>query len=398
MALKALIPAYHDSAEYGALRSTLQVAGSSVLERQARFAVAAGASNIIIVAERMPTDLARTLDRLRGEKMPVQLARSAEEAAAAVDANDQLILVADGMVTEPAQLARLAAEAVPAVMTVPDSGLDETHERIDATHRWAGLASFSGAHFTETVSMLKDWDLQSTLLRRTLQAGARLVPAERPVAIIDRQDDVARLEQQIMRAASEPGGDWISRLLAPAERAAVNALLKTNMSADTLGMLVTVLAAGGAIAFARSWLWLGLLLFLAANFIWGAAGRLARIRMRHDFEGSWPSHLLPILAGGGLLALCYSLAPIHGWGMIVFGVMVPVFLVAARIERGGREVRRQAALPTPRNMAWTLLPFAICGLWHVGIIALFLYAIAAFFWVQHEVHHPAPDAEPDVQQ
>ena len=49
MALTALIAAYHESAEAGALRSTLPLAGRTVIERQVRLAAAAGADRIVVL-------------------------------------------------------------------------------------------------------------------------------------------------------------------------------------------------------------------------------------------------------------------------------------------------------------------------------------------------------------
>ena len=139
MALSALIAAYHESAEPGALRATLPLAGRTVLERQVRLAAAAGAVKIIVLVERMPPALTAALDRLRRDRVPLHVARSAEEAAEAVDPNDRLLLIADGAIAETSQLERLARAEGPLVLTVPDAAFGEIHERIDATSRWAGL-------------------------------------------------------------------------------------------------------------------------------------------------------------------------------------------------------------------------------------------------------------------
>ena len=98
MALAALIAAYHELGEPGHLRATLPLAGRTVLERQARLAAAAGADPMIVFVERMPAALTAALERLRRDRVPVSLARSAEEAAEAVDPFDRLLLVADGAV------------------------------------------------------------------------------------------------------------------------------------------------------------------------------------------------------------------------------------------------------------------------------------------------------------
>ena len=87
------------------------------------------------------------------------------------------------------------------MLTVPDGGYGELYERIDAGARWAGLAAIDGALLRETAAMLRDWDLQSTLLRRTLQAGARHVAAEGAVAILDGDADLAALERRIVEQA-----------------------------------------------------------------------------------------------------------------------------------------------------------------------------------------------------
>ena len=87
------------------------------------------------------------------------------------------------------------------MLTVPDGGFGELYERIDAESRWAGLAAIDGALLRETATMLRDWDLQSTLLRRALQAGARHVAAEGAVAILDREADLDELERRIVAGA-----------------------------------------------------------------------------------------------------------------------------------------------------------------------------------------------------
>jgi hypothetical protein len=171
VALAALIAAYHESGEPGHLRATLPLAGRTVIERQARLAAAAGAAPIILVVERMPAALSTAIERLRRDRIPVQVVRSAEEAAEAVDAYDHILLIGDGAIAGRSQLARLAAAEGAAVLTVPDGSHGELYERIDAGSRWAGIAAIDGALLRETAGMLRDWDLQSTLLRRTLQTG-----------------------------------------------------------------------------------------------------------------------------------------------------------------------------------------------------------------------------------
>jgi hypothetical protein len=392
LALKALIAAYHESAEEGALRATLPLAGRTVVERQARLAASVGARSIILIVERMPADLSAAINRLRRDRIPVHVARSAEEAASAVDVNDRLLLVADGAVADPAQLERFLDEPVPKVLTMPDSGVGEVHERIDAKTRWAGIASFDGAMLRDTAGMLRDWDLQSTLLRRTLQAGAGHVVADGPVAILDRQSDIAGLERQIVANAGEADGGWVSKLLAPIERTAVQALMVGPVSHSAIGSASAAAIGLAGIAFAYGWYWPGLVLSLIATPLEGIATRLARMRMQDDFERSWWCQLLPMLAGGALIALSYSLALVHGWGMLLLGSMTPAFLFALGVETEGRKAVSRFLHADRRALTWLMLPFALFGAWHAGVAALFAYAAASFFGAQQMAHHPSPAA------
>ena len=390
MALTALIAAYHESAEPGALRATLPLAGRTALERQVQLALAAGAATIIVLVERMPPPLTAALDRLRRARVPLHIARSADEAAEAVDANDRLLLIADGAIAETSQMERLARAEGSAVLTVPDAAFGELYERIDATSRWAGLAAIDGSVLRDTAAMLRDWDLQSTLLRRALQSGARHIAADGPVAILDSRTDLALLERQILASASETRGGWASRLLAPLERVVTHALMAGPIRPRAIGTAAAVLTALGALAFFYGWYWTGLVKLLIATPLDGVAARLARLRMQDDVGHSWWSLLLPATSGAALVALAYALAPLHGWGMLLLALTTLAFLVAAWIETDGRPVKGSLFLADRKGMVWLMLPFAVFDVWHAGLAALFAYAAGSFFWAQHQAHAAMP--------
>lgn len=390
MALAALIAAYHESAEPGALRAILPLAGRTVVERQARLAAAAGAAPILVLVERMPAELSAALERLRRDRIPVRTVRSAEEAAEAVDPNDRLLLVADGAIVDGGDFVRLARGDEAAVLTVPDSAFGEIHERIDGNSRWAGLAAVDGALLRDTAAMLRDWDLQSTLLRRSLQAGAAHVAADGPVAVLDSRADVAGLERRILDAADAIRGGLASRLLAPVERLFTHALMAGPVGAGMVGAAAALLTALGAAAFGYGWLRTGLALLLLATPLEGVGERLARLRMQDQTGGSWWSYLLPVLAGAALIALSYSLAREQGWGMVLLAFTTLAFLLAEAIETEARAPRGAVLLADRKGMAWLLLPFAVFGQWAAGLGVLFAWAAASFFWAQRESHAPPP--------
>ena len=105
MALAALIAAYHESGEPGHLRATLPLAGRTVIERQARLAAAAGCNPVIVLVERLPAALSAALQRLRRERVPIEIARSAEEPPS-WSIPDRILLVGE---------ARLRPRSAPAI-------------------------------------------------------------------------------------------------------------------------------------------------------------------------------------------------------------------------------------------------------------------------------------------
>ncbi|MBX3561909.1 MAG: hypothetical protein KF780_08860 [Sphingomonas sp.] len=390
MALAALIAAYHDSAEPSVLRATLPLAGRAVVERQARLAYAAGATRIVVLVERMPPGLAAALDRLRRERVPVEIARGAEEAAELVDPDDRLLLIADGAIADGSQLRRLAEGEGSAVLTVPDSLFGELYERIDGSSRWSGLAATDGAMLRDTAAMLRDWDLQSTLLRRVLQADARHLAADAPVAIVDSMDDIAVAERQILEGARTTEGGWAARMLAPLERGATFLVMGAPVRSAAAGYASAALIGLGAAAIGWGWLWTGFAALLLSTPLEGIALRLARLRMQPGARESWWRAVLSPLSGGALVALSYQLAATHGWGMILLAFVTLAFLIAASVETEGRSPRGSMMLAERIGMTWLMLPFAIFGAWHAGLAALLAYAAGTFFWVQREAHRKPP--------
>lgn len=175
MALGALIGAYQED-DSGGLTALLPLAGRTLIEYQVRCAAAAGASPIIILVERIPQALSQAFDRLRAEGLNVVLVSDGSEAATRFEASELVLLVGDGIAAPLELLMRLEHEHEALVLTVPDDEAHEDFERIDSASRWSGIALVEGRMLGATAAMLGDWDLPSTLLRRSLQSGARLQP------------------------------------------------------------------------------------------------------------------------------------------------------------------------------------------------------------------------------
>jgi hypothetical protein len=276
---------------------------------------------------------------------------------------------------------------------MPDLGVDDRFERIDAQSRWAGLALVTGQLLRETAETLRDWDLQSTLLRRAVQAGARQFSVggelgEAHLAVVTRREDLAPIEKLILDGTVARRDSWVSRyLLAPAEQAATRLLMPTVVMPEWLRMLTVALTAFAAFLFANHWLWFGGIMLLLSTPLDTIADRLASLRMqsRND-DASWWSYLLPLTAGIALVALSYSLGTMFGWGCLVLAAAILAFLGALRIEVGDRQVDGMIFLAERKGLIWLMLPFALTGSWLAGLFAMALYAAGSFFWAQHHVH------------
>ena len=393
MTLAALIAAYHEADEpEGSLRATLPLAGRTVVERQARLAAAVGADPIVILVERVPPELTAAIDRMRSEGISAAVARSAAEAAEAVHPDDRLLLMADGLSADESHVARLTSAGGPALLTMPDQLGDARYERIDADSLWAGLAIIDGDLLKRTAPQLGEWDLQSTLLRKAVQGGARhfAVRGEQSddgLVMAERVEDLAEAEAAIVEGAGASRGSWISRyLLAPVEQGLTRLLMPSSITPGWLYVGAAVLIGLAGLLFARGWLLSGMLLLLLSTPLDGASDRLALLRMQRSGAPDWWGYTLPLIAGIALAALGYSLEEARGWGCLALVAATAGFMIALYGETEGQEVRGQHWLAEPKGMAWLLLPFALTGNWATGIGALAAYAAGSFFWAQRQIH------------
>jgi hypothetical protein len=390
-----LIAAYHESDEPGGgLRATLPLAGRSLVEHQARLAASAGANPIVLAVERVPQALLAAVDRMRRQGLNIVLARSAEEAAEAVHPGDRLLLVADGLIAGEGHIARLVETGGRSILTVADARVDDRYVRIDAESRWAGLAMLDGDMLKQTASMLHDWDLQSTLLRRAVQGSARLLrlrgePEDDHLIVAERTEDLAELQARMVRGAGGRRDDWVSAyLLAPFEQAATKGLMSTHATPQMLGSGAVVSTAFGLLAFAAHYYGTGMFLVLVGTLFDGIGDRLAALRMQSRGEQSWWAYLQPLVSAGALLALSLALMHARGWGCLSLGAATIAFQIALLTETAGRRLPGRVWLAERKGLAWLLLPFAAVGLWGTGLTALAIYAGASFFWVQRQVHRP----------
>lgn len=395
MALGALIGAYQED-DQGGLRALYPLAGRTLLEYQARCAAAAGAAPIVVMVERIPVALNEALDRLRAEGLPVVAVSDGDEAANRFEAGSLILQVADGLAPDMTLLARLAEHQEPAIALVPDDEAHESYERVDATSRWAGVALIDGHTLGSTAAMLGDWDLQSTLLRRTVQGGARRVAvgdASGGTLLVHQPEDLAGFERRLLTASRGARRDWASRFVLPVvEEFATERLMESRMRPEWLMLGALLLTLAAAFAFSRGWLWQGLALMILSTPLDLVARRLASLRLKPLPPQLLTRRLLWPAAGLALLALgWWNVNHGGGWGALVAALTAAAFAEAARIEQSGTDVPPQLWLFSRRNAIFMAIPFAFAGWWNPLLAVLALYAAASFFAVQHFRHRLARD-------
>ena len=362
MALGALVGAYQED-DSGGLRALFPLAGRTLVEFPARCAAAAGAAPIVLVVDRIPPALNEALDRLQAEGVSVTTVSDGNEPAFRFSSGEMVLLIGDGIAPPAELLAGLAEEAEPAIIVVPDDEAHQHFERIDAVSRWAGVALVDSQLVGATAAMLGDWDLQSTLLRRSLQSGALTIPvapeAGEPV-LAGRADELAALNRQLIIASRGSRRDWASRYVLPiVEEFATEGLLNTGIKPERLIDLAVLLGIAAIFAFSTGWLWAGLALLVLTTPLNLVARRLATLRLRPLSPRSTMRRLLWPVAGLALLALgWWVLGNGGGWGALYAAVVAAAFAEAARIERGRRDLPGQVWLFSRRNAILATIPFA----------------------------------------
>jgi hypothetical protein len=395
MAIGALIGAYQED-DSGGLRALLPLAGRTLLEYQARCAAAAGAAPIVVMVERVPQALQDALERMRLDGLAIVAISALEEAITRFEAGSLILLIGDG-IAPPAQLiADLAEEPEAAVATLPDDELHEAFERIDGQSRWAGVALIDAKILGSTAAMIGDWDLQSTLLRRTLQEGARRIPVAagggEPL-LVERPEQLEAFQRTLVAASRGARGDWASRFILPlVEEFATEQLMETAVRPSWLIWTALGLTLGGALCFLWGWPIAGIVLLLLSTPLDLVAARLASLRLRPLPVRMWSRFALWPAAGLALAALGWWDMRLGGgeWGALLAAVIAVAFAEAARIEKAPMPPGGELWLFSRRNAIFAAIPFVPFGAWTAYLLGLLAYAAISFFIVQHVRHsHPS---------
>lgn len=344
--------------EEGLARAGLMLAGRSVLAWQAAALQALGVERVLCLTDRAGGDVIDVQQRLEGSGIAFHALNGFAALPALVRAEDDLVIIADGLVPDAATLAAVLGEGERlrrTVVAIPaDHPLAVTHpedfERIDAARHWAGVLMMRGAPVQQLADFPPDADAISLLLRLALQAGTpcRDLRAGDHVRghwlLADSPAAVATAEQALIASAAASAGR--QGPVAALAGKLVQALAPRGLAQGTLvagsAALVLLLAGVMAAAFGPAAAGLGLAGFGAfAAEIALAYGALSERLSGRTADPRGAGLLTGAVDGLAAAALWFALAPWPAWeplavlGLLTIGLArvvaagaPPTFLMA----------------------------------------------------------------------
>ncbi len=352
-----LIAALRRSGE-GALRAELPLAGCSVLAWQAALLQSLGVERVLCLTDGATAggEVLQLQHTLETGGTAFHALKGFAAIPALVRAEDDLVILADGLVPDPAVVRAVlggeeGASLLRAVATIPAdhplaAAQPEDFERIDAARHWAGVLAMRGAPVQQLADMPADADAIGLLLRLGLQAGTptcdlsarELVPESWLLA--DSAAAVARHESGLIARAAPPA-DWRAPAAALASlcvRAMVPRGLREGGLIAGAAALVLMLAAVLVAAFGPPAGALGIagLGAFAAQVSINFTAISARLR-REMQEGRGPALLGAAIDGLAALTLWFALAPWPEWNplAVVGPLVIGLARLVARAPSGG---------------------------------------------------------------
>lgn len=253
-------------------RAQLVFAAQTLIEYQARQALQAGADQIFVMVDAVTPAYSRLVDRLASDGAHVHLVRDMAGLIRQLPRESDFLLFADGMVVDQKYVMDLAGEEGNGLLTVADDGLTATYERVDASHRWAGVARIAPRTLFNTLDLIGDWDLVLTLLRAVVQNDPRRVPVavadvgEGRVAMIDSQAAADLAGGSLARPADAvtAGAGAERYILRPLGHFVARRLMRMQIAAAHIVWTAIGIGLLGLLSIVPGWSFAALLLFLLA--------------------------------------------------------------------------------------------------------------------------------------
>ncbi|MEQ8772081.1 MAG: hypothetical protein RIC51_04495 [Erythrobacter sp.] len=398
-----------DHDDDGSLRAGLLFGGRSVLAWQGETMRALGCERVICLTERFGEEILSLQRAVEGGGGEFHALRSGRQLPALVRADDELIVLLDGLVVDRAVLqAAISSEGVLAkgVATLPAGhplaqAHPEVFERIDRERAWAGALVMHAAPVQQFADLPADGATVPLLLRLALQSGTpcRALAPEAISAgewLLAGSDEALAARERVLIDSGLVDTPWTGPGLALAQQIA-RRLAPRGLSAGPFvgaGMALILLVTGTVLAgfgFGPA----GLVLAAMGAFagVWSlAAARIARGHLGETaraFPAARFSGICDILASAALgLAALFSNGDATGPAI---GALGPLTVGLTRLAA-------RAAGPLARAF-WKDRPIHLAGLafaagFDLLAPALALFGLAAL--VQSLLHSGSEQANADL--
>jgi len=378
--------------EAGALRADLPLAGRSVLAWQVALLQSMGVERVLCLCANTGGEVLRLQHMVEAGGAAFHALSGFAALPALVRAEDDLIILRDGLLPDPALVRALVGDgpalkrmiaALPADHPLA-AAFPEDFERIDAARHWAGLLVMRGAAVQQLADFPGDADAVSVLLRLALQTGTPcrdlsaddLTPdhwllAESPFAV--QQHEQALIE----RAA--PRGDWRAPLTALALRL-VRGFAPRGLAqgAQVSAGLALVALLGGVIAAALGAASGALALAAAGAFAARVSGAYATLaaRLARQAASRAPYRALGLAVDAlAALILWFALAPWPQWAPLA--VCGPLTIGLARLTAHDGSADALVAFADDRASLMLLLALASAFGLLPGAVAVLAMALLA---------------------
>lgn len=212
----AILTALADDPDHKGRKRAFRVfAGRSILSHQLDCATDLGCESVVCLVGGLGQDVIACQHRAEAAGVRFQAIEDLRRLSGLVKADDEVFVIADGLLPDTDEAIRLLAER-PGVLTFSaDPALGLGFERLDSERAWAGMLRTRGQSVERLSDLPSDAEAASALLRIALQSGVRQIPLD--PALLANGDWLLRADSAMLRAREKR---WIFGRVSPASFAA----------------------------------------------------------------------------------------------------------------------------------------------------------------------------------
>jgi len=212
----AILTALADDPDHkGRKRAFRSFAGRSILSHQLDCAIDLGCESVVCLVGGLGQDVIACQHRAEAAGVRFQAIEDLRRLSGLVKADDDVFVLADGLLPAVEEAVRLLAER-PVVLTfTADPALGFGFERIDGERAWAGMLRTRGQSVERLSDLPPDAEAASALLRIALQTGIRQTPLD--PALLANGDWLLRADPPTLLAREKR---WIAGRVPPVSFAA----------------------------------------------------------------------------------------------------------------------------------------------------------------------------------